>query len=463
MKASTAIPLVSVIRNLFSSVSAVISRLRPSFGNLLVTDMRTFRTYSVPIEDNSIQATDFLKISPLSITAGYHDRMATGLVVYDAGFRNTAVRKSHITYIDGNRGALQYRQYPIDYLFAQHDYEDVMHLLIWGAIPTPKQKTTLRAEIAKRMTPDGSVTSAIHAFDPKAPAFLMITAGLSAWAASHPESVPIFAGDVLYTQDPEAVDDGIYRSLAAFAVVASITNCHQQGTPFNPAVDQKLSLIENMLIMMGRVDKHGRPIQKVYRVLNKLWILFADHEMTNSTAAFLHAASSLSDPISASIASVASANGPLHAGAIDMAYKHIQEIGSKEGVCKHMVDVRAKKRRMMGVGHRMYRTVDPRIQYIRSLMADLSSEVEKNPLLEVALEIERTVSEDEYFTSRNLCINADLYGSFVYAGLGFDPKIFTQLASTARCAGIMAHWKESMAQRPTLWRPKQVFNGTVAV
>lgn len=254
-----------------------------------------------------------------------------------------------------------------------------------------------------------------------APAYLIIAAGLSAWAASKPNTIPVYKGESIYDKDGKTVDEGVYRALAAFTTVVALTYCHQQGKSLassSTKIDQTLSSIENMLIMMNRVDRHGAPEKRAVYVLNKLWILFADHEMTNSTAAFLNATSSLSDPISACIASVSSGNGPLHGGAIDITYKLFEQLGNADGVRRHMADVRAKKCRLMGVGHRVYRTVDPRIPYIRSVMEELGAgQTSQNALLEVALEIERTVRTDPYFVSRNLNINADLYSSFVYAAM----------------------------------------------
>ncbi|KAF2197442.1 citrate synthase [Delitschia confertaspora ATCC 74209] len=461
MVVSFIVSLISLLHGLFYQLLKTLCRL-PSFQKLWTIDLRTFRFYTIPIEHNAVRATSFQRISPLGITASYQDHFAKGLMVLDPGFRNTAVRESQITYIDGNRGTLQYRQYSIGYLFTHHDYEDVVHLLVWGKLPTPDQKLKFRARLAEQMVPDKSVISVVQAFSPDAPAFLMIAAGLSAWVAANPETVPTYAGHSLYDSDPQAVDSGVYRTLAAFATVVSLTYCHQQGIPFVPNADPTLSGVENVLVMMGRVDRYGIPDKQAVYIFNKLWILFADHEMTNSTATFLNSSSTLSDPISSIVASVASANGPLHAGAIDLAYKSFKQLKNKQGVRSHIADVQQKKCRLMGVGHRVYRTVDPRIQYLRSLMEELGPKVEENPLLEVALEIDKIVRTDEYFLKRRLSINADLYSSFVYAGLGFDPRIFTPFAMTARTAGVLAHWRESMSQPPELWRPRQIYTGMVA-
>ncbi|KAI1340858.1 citrate synthase [Xylariaceae sp. FL0016] len=467
-------PLLAFLRGIVDLLFRFISRSR-----LWVIDSRTFRLYSIPIKNNAVQATEFMKVSPLGIRASYQEHAAKGLMLLDPGFRNTAVGESRIVHIDGNRGILQYRQYPIGYLVQNHDYEDVMYLLIWEHLPSRDEKMKFRAQLAEQMVPHKSVVNTIQAFryqptpfsvsykhlilhSPDAPAFLIVSAGLSAWAASSPENVPSYRGRSIYGKDAHAVEDGIYRTLAAFTTVTALTYCHQEGQACTAKPDPALSSIDNMLVMMGRTDSTGQPEPKAVAAFNKLWILFADHEITNSTSAFLNATSCLSDPVSAVAASVASANGPLHAGAIDLAYKSFAQLGSKEGVQRHLANVRAKKCRLMGVGHRVYRTVDPRLHFIRAVLADLETTAPQSPFLEVAMEIERSVMTDSYFTSRNLSINADLYSSFAYAALGFEPRIFTSFAMTARCAGVMAHWRESMSQPPCLWRPRQIFTGEVA-
>jgi citrate synthase len=340
------------------------------------------------------------------------------LKVYDPGFRNTAVRTSQTTHIDGNKGELSYRGYPISYLFENHSYEDVQHLLIWSAFPTPEQKRQSRINIAKEMNPDLSVLRVIEAFSPTAETYLMISSGLCAWAAANPSTIPVCAGERTYLGNTPGTDAAIYRSIAALMTVTAIVSCHKEHRTFCANPDPALSPIDNMLHMMHRVDASGNADAKISATLNKLWILFADHEMTNSTAAFLHASSTLSDPISSAASAILSAQGPLHAGAVDLAFKRLEEISlSAGGVKQHLEDVKAKKCRAMGVGHRVYRTIDPRTIYLKRLMSDFSAEFSRNPLLEVAMAIDDAVQHDEYFTSRKLCINADLYGSFVYAAL----------------------------------------------
>jgi citrate synthase len=245
----------------------------------------------------------------------------------------------------------------------------------------------------------------------------MQIAGLAAWAASHPETIPVHCGKALYMNDPELVDTGAIRCFGALAAVTAMAYCHQRSRAFIPAEGDK-SIPENMLLMMGFVDKvTTRPDPAVIRHLDKLWILYADHEMTASTAAFLHVAATGADPLSCGVAALAAAAGPYHGGAIDMAYKRFEKLGTAANV-KHMIDeVKAKKYRLPGVGHRLYRTEDPRGKFLRQLLEQFKGRAQSDPLLAIALEIDRVVREDDYFTSRKLSINADLYGCLVYTAL----------------------------------------------
>lgn len=245
----------------------------------------------------------------------------------------------------------------------------------------------------------------------------MILAGQAAWASAEPTALPSHVGQELYLGKLDAVDKQIIRSFAAVATVVAIVYCHRYNRPFtnpNPAA----SFVENVLLMMGHMDATtGKPDPKHVKCLEKLWVLYADHEMTNSTAAFLHVASSLSDPFTSSIASIAAAYGPLHGGAIDIAYRMIQSVGSPENVPQLIEDVKAKKYRLYGYGHRIYKTTDPRLNVIKDILGELKEDVQKNNFLTVAMEIDRLASQEQYFTSRNLHANADLFGSFVYTAL----------------------------------------------
>ena len=246
----------------------------------------------------------------------------------------------------------------------------------------------------------------------------MILAGLAAYAASYPGSVPTAANKPgLYSGKSNVVNEAIVRTMSSMAAIVALVYCHQHGKKSILPISGK-SFVENTLIMMGFVEAHSdMPSPKVVQCLDKLWILYCDHEMTNSTAAFLHVASTLADPFSCCTAYVASGNGPLHAGAIDLAYKAFADLGTPDKVPAMIQGVKAKKYRLFGYGHRIYKTVDPRVKFIRAMLDGFTGEINNNPLFAVAMEIDKIASQDHYFVSRNLKANADLYGCFVYTAL----------------------------------------------
>lgn len=217
-----------------------------------------------------------------------------------------------------------------------------------------------------------------------------------------------------------------------------------------------------MLLMMGHT-KDGKPNAQIERCLEKLWILYADHEMTNSTAGFLHTASTLTDPISAVTSAVICGYGPLHGAAIEVAYYGFKQMGSPEGVPAFIEGVKAGKQRLFGYGHRIYTARDPRANWISAMIEEHREAVYSNPLLRVAMEVDRVANTDPYFTSRGLKANADLYGCFLYTAMGFETDIIVAMAALSRTGGLMAHWREAMQQKPKIWRPQQVFTGSIRV
>ncbi|KAJ5647725.1 hypothetical protein N7490_004097 [Penicillium lividum] len=384
---------------------------------LTVTDSRTSISYEIPIVNNAVKATDFRGISAIGSAASPLDRYAAGLKIIDPGYQNTAVAHSSITYIDGVKGTIQYRGYMLDELLEKHDFEDVSFLLVWGHLPSREEKLKFRANLSARANPPQSVIDTIKSFPRNTPYHLMFVAGLSAWAATDPTMIPIYMGKELYLGKMHAVDEGVIRTIAASISVIALIYCHYQEKQISPS-DPDASLAENILLMMGLVDeKSKRPDPKMVRILNSLWIVYADHEMTNSTAASLHVGSGLADPFSCVSAAACALSGPLHGGAIDLAYKTFERIGSKENVPQAITDVKAHKFRLSGYGHRIYKTVDPRVKHLKNALDELSDNINSNAHLSVALEIDRIASQDLYFISRNLNTNADLYGCFVFSAM----------------------------------------------
>ena len=245
----------------------------------------------------------------------------------------------------------------------------------------------------------------------------MITAGLAAVQGSQKDFIPAHMGKNLYLKNLKLVDKQIVKVMADLAVVSAAAYCHHEGRPFQEP-DSKYSYIENLLYMMGFVNSRTRePNAHHVSCLERLWTLVADHEMTCSTAAFLQTASSLPDPYSCLISAANAGYGILHGGAIEVAYKNIAEVGSVENVPAKIESVKSGKERLFGYGHRIYKVVDPRSIFIREVLSELGEEAKADPLLKVAFEIDRVASTDEFFTSRKLNPNADLFASFAYKAM----------------------------------------------
>lgn len=256
----------------------------------------------------------------------------------------------------------------------------------------------------------------------------MITAGLAAIQASQKNDIPAHMGKNLYLKNPKLVDKQIVKVMADLAVVSAAAYCHHEGRPFQEP-DPKYSYIENLLHMMGFIDVNtGAPIAHHVSCLERLWTLVADHEMTCSTAAFLQTASSLPDPFSCLISANNAGYGILHGGAIEVAYKNIADVGSVDNVREKIESVKSGKERLFGYGHRIYKVVDPRSIFIREILDELGEEARADPLLKVAFEIDRIASTDEFFTSRKLKPNADLFASFAYKAMSVFPVAMLTIA-----------------------------------
>ncbi|GKT48641.1 citrate synthase [Colletotrichum spaethianum] len=432
-------------------------------NTLTVLDNRTRRRYKIPIRHNAVNALEFQKITTARFGGESVGDFESGLRVFDPGYLNTACVESSITFIDGKRGYIQYRGYPIEYLVEKHDYEEVIHLLIWGHLPNAPEKKSLQRKIAAGCVPPEHVIQVIRSFPRDSLTSTMVIAGVAAYASRDEGATrTLQSGCPEYLGQPEKVDAALISSLSALATVVALAYCHKRGKAFTP-VDPEATFIENVMKMMGFGEgASDKPNSEMIQCFNRLWILYADHEMTNSTAAFLHAASTLADPLSCCISGIVSGYGPLHGGAIDLAYKAFENLKAPENVPALIADVKAKKQRLFGYGHRIYKAIDPRAKIIRAMIDQHKNKFESNSLLAVAMEIDRVANMDEYFTSRSLKANADLYGCFLYTAFGFESDIIVAMASLSRIPGVLAHWREAMLEKaPLLWRPQQIFTGTL--
>ncbi|GAQ07525.1 citrate synthase [Aspergillus lentulus] len=386
-------------------------------GFLSVKDSRTGAKYAFPIYRNAVHALSFRQITADdSQNASQHSK--EGLRVFDPGFRNTAVKESNITYINGKSGLLCYRGHTINALEGK-TFEEIIYLLIWGTLPSQEQLQHLQRCIAEECFVPQVVETVVTSFPRNSPSVVIFIAALSAFAADRPDLLPSYVGRNLYGNDMKLVDEQIVRILAVVTVTVSLIACHKTGRPLKSA-DVSASMIENIVHMSGLAENSRVPAATIIATLQRLWILYADHEMTCSTAAFLHVASTQADPISSFIAAVTAGYGPLHGGAIDTAYNVMREVGTTDQVPELIAKVKRKECRLFGYGHRIYKATDPRAEAIKEILHDLTGEVPVNewdPLLKVAFEIDRIASSDDYFTARKIFANADLYGSFVYTAL----------------------------------------------
>ncbi|KAA8649556.1 hypothetical protein EYZ11_006620 [Aspergillus tanneri] len=434
-----------------------VNKINPS---LHVIDSRTGKYYQIPIVHNAIHASEFKRIRAPLNHEYYADQTDSGIRIFDPGFSNTAVKESKITYIDGMKGVIQYRGYSIDDIIAEgKSFIDTVHLLVWGHWPSPLEASKLQNKIFAAQRLDGSVYQVIRSFPPNGSIMGMIIAGLSALQSTQMEAIPAHAAQTLYLGHPHRVDEQIITVLAALPVISAVAYCHHTGRSFTPPRSD-LSYIENLFLMTGHVEEAtGLPSPRYVRYFEKLWVLIADHEMTCSTAALLQTASSLPDALSCMISAISAMYGPLHGGAIEVAYKDIAAIGSIEG-CRAKIDrVKTGKERLYGYGHRVYRVTDPRAVYIQEVLGELQEEIAQDPLLSVAFELNRIAADDEYFTSRKLKPNADLFAAFTYGAMGFPDDFILPISIISRTQGFLAHWSEAMSGPARIWRPGQVYVG----
>ncbi|KAJ5698835.1 hypothetical protein N7462_000840 [Penicillium macrosclerotiorum] len=431
-----------------------------SAGTLLVQDLRTGIKYDIPIRRNAVHALDLQRIR--APVAGSHrgDQLSRGLRVYDPGLQNTAVVESAISFSDHERSELIFRGYTLEQMW-EKDFEDMFHLLLWGALPTDRQRVELSRTLAQNMQ---NIPAAVHQAIrnlPKTTAPLpLIIAGLAAYLATVPEVTRISSDPSLYQDRADEGDRIILQVVASYAVVFAIVRCHRSGTMWQPP-DIDLTYYENLFKMANLVDSAtARPDPVLLSCFRRFAMLNADHGMALSVFSALVTSSSLTDPISCLISAVSAAHGPLHFGAAESAQSALQEIGDPVNIPAFLEEVKAGKRKLFGYGHREYKSIDPRVRPIRTILQDLPET--SNPLLKITEVIEEAVAPDEYFLSRRLFPNGDFYGNFVFTGVGFEPDMIPGAMFTHRIMGIMAHWREYRVSRGKLIRPSHIYTGNMA-
>jgi citrate synthase len=404
---------------------------------LTVTDDRTGMTYEIPITDGAIRATDLKQID--------------GLISYDPGLFNTAVTRSSVTYLDGEAGVLEYRGYPIEELAANSSFLEVAYLLIYGNLPSPTELTQWTNEITMHTFVHENIKSFMQGFRYDAHPMGMLLASVGALSTLYPD-----AG----SRDPEVVQLQIRRLIAKVPTLTAFAYRHNLGLPY-VYPDNELSYVGNFLSMLYKMSElRYTPDPRVERALEVLFILHADHEQNCSTTAVRVVGSSQADPYSCVAAGIAALYGPLHGGANEAVIRMLTRIGDVSEVPGFIDGVKQGRERLMGFGHRVYKSYDPRARLIKQAADDVFAVRGTNPLLNIALELEKVALEDDYFVSRRLYPNVDFYSGLIYQALGLPPAMFPVLFALARTAGWLAQWREMLNDpEQKIVRPLQIYTG----
>jgi citrate synthase len=411
---------------------------------LTIVDNRTGKQYELPVENGAIRTADLRQIK---VSAD-----DPGLVGYDPALTNTATCKSKITYIDGDRGILRYRGYPIEELAAKSNYLETAYLIVKGELPDEKHFAIWKHNITIHSMVHENIKKFMDGFRYDAHPMGMLVGTIGALSTFYPDAVHIHDLESRRLQTRRLI--GKLPTLAAFAYRRTL------GLPY-VYPDNDLGYTGNFLSMLFKMTElKYTPNPTLERALEVLFILHADHEQNCSTNALRSVASSQVDPYSAVAAAVAALYGPLHGGANEAVIRMLTEIGSKDHVPEAIKKVKAGEGRLMGFGHRVYKNYDPRATIIKQVAAEVFEVTGRNPLIDIALELERIALEDDYFVSRKLYPNVDFYSGIIYQAMGFPVTMFPVLFAIPRTSGWMAQWAE-MVRDPEqkIVRPRQLYIG----
>ena len=413
-------------------------------ATLTIRDNRTGSEYDVPITDGTIKAADLGQIRV--------NEDEPGLAVYDPGFVNTASCRSSVTYIDGEQGILEYRGYPIEQLAEKSSFLEVAYLLIKGELPTKAEYDAWVHEITYHTFVHENVKGFMHGFRYDAHPMGMLMASVGALSTFYPDARNINDADNRHMQ--------IVRMIAKMPTLGAWAFRHAQGKPF-VYPDNDLGYTANFLSMLFKMSEQKfEADERLVKALDVLFILHADHEQNCSTNAVRSVGSSQVDPYSAVSAGIGALYGPLHGGANEAVLRMLKRIGSMENIPAFIDGVKDVNERLMGFGHRVYKNYDPRAKIIKRAADDVFEVTGINPLLKIAVELERIALEDEYFVSRKLYPNVDFYSGLIYEALQFPPEMFTVLFAIPRTSGWLAQWLEMLGDGDQkIARPKQIYTG----
>ncbi len=412
--------------------------------SITVIDNRTGKRYELPINNGCIRAMDLRKIK--SNEADF------GLMSYDPAFLNTASCTSRVTFIDGGRGILRYRGYPIEELAEKSSYLETAYLLIHGELPHREQLTDWTYHITHHTFIHESIKKFLDGFHYDAHPMSMLISSVAALSSFYPESKDIFNEDSRRKQT--------YRLLGKLPTIAAFAYRHSLGLPF-VYPDNELSYTGNFLNMLFKTTElKYRPNPTLEHALDVLFILHADHEQNCSANSMRGVGSSHADPYCATDAAAAALYGPLHGGANEAVLRMLMEIGSIGNVPEYIKRVKSGEGRLMGFGHRVYKNYDPRAKIIKRVAYEVFDVMGRNPLLEIALEVERIALEDDYFVSRKLYPNVDFYSGLIYQSMGLPVTMFPVLFAIGRMSGWIAQWEEMLLDpEQKIARPRQVYLG----
>ncbi len=411
---------------------------------LTVTDNRTGKQYTLPIEHGTIRATDLARIK-----TGPDD---PGLRSYDPALANTASCKSAITYIDGERGILRYRGYPIEELAEKSNYLEVAYLIVKGELPTASHLKMWRHNIRMHTLLHENVKRFIEGFRYDAHPMGIVVGTVGALSTFYP--------DAKHVMDLESRRMQTRRLIGKMPTIAAFAYRHSRGLPY-VYPDNELSYAGNFLSMLFKMTElKYTPNPVLERALDVLFILHADHEQNCSTTAARVIGSALADPYAVIAGACAALSGPRHGGANEEVIRMLREIGSVKRVPEIIKQVKAGERRLMGFGHRVYKNFDPRGKIIKQLAYEVFEVTGKNPLIDIALELERIALQDDYFVSRKLYPNVDFYSGIIYDAMGFPTEMFPVLFAIPRTSGWMAQWAEMLLdEEQRIARPRQIYVG----
>jgi citrate synthase len=417
---------------------------RMTRDSLTITDNRNGKTYEIPITDDTIRALDLRQIKL--------NQSDFGMMSYDPAFNNTALCKSKVTFIDGDAGILRYRGYPIEELAERSTYLETAYLILFGELPTRKQLEDWTYHVTHHTFIHESIKKFLDGFHYDAHPMGMLISTIAALSTFYPDARHIFDGESRRKQT--------YRLIGKMPTLAAFAYRHSLGMPF-AYPDNELSYPGNFLNMLFKTTElKYRPNPTLERALDILFILHADHEQNCSANAMRCVGSSHVDPYSACAAATAALYGPLHGGANEEVLRMLMDIGSIANVPSYIKRVKSGEKRLMGFGHRIYKNYDPRARIIKRIADEVFDIMGRNPLLEIALEVERIALQDEYFVSRKLYPNVDFYTGLIYQSMGFPVTMFPVLFAIPRTSGWIAQWEEMLLDaEQKIARPRQIYKG----